>query len=524
MAISRLHAGRIEPQDIGRDSRGAAAVVSGRTLMDEAMARDVVIVRALETADGAREIWSDADRMWAGRAAAEAVGAAAPPDSYLARRATLVLERFSKRHPRFVALTRRSPSPGWLGPVAAAGAFIIGAAGADLGPAHRINLLAPPVLALLAWNLAVYVALLSSVFVRHGRIAEWTGPLRRNVVAWLRDVRRPMRKPVLPPPLAAAFARFSAQWSLLAAPLWRDRAAAVLHTCAATLAAGAIAGLYVRGIALEYRAGWQSTFLDATDVARLLNVVLAPGAWLTGIAVPDADHLRTLAGDSIGENAAMWIHLYAATLLLLVIAPRAALATGAWISRRRLASRFPLALDEPYFQRLLRGWQRGTARVVALAYSYDVPQRNADGLAQVLTRALESAVDIQWRPAVAYGADDLPEVASGAPAAVVVVFNLSATPERETHGAFVRALAAQLASGAPLVAVVDASDFTDRFDDHPRRIAERRDAWERALAEQGVDAVFVRLASPDLAQAGAALARRLEVVTPGTPHADPRRA
>jgi hypothetical protein len=36
--------------------------------------------------------------------------------------------------------------------------------------------------------------------------------------------------------------------------------------------------------------------------------------------------------------------------------------------------------------------------------------------------------------------------------------------------------------------------------------------------------VFVRLASPDLAQAGAALARRLEVVTAGTPHVDPRRA
>src|SRR6478736_8041024 len=157
--------------------------------MDEPAARDVIIVRALESADGAREIWSDADRVWAGRAAAEAVGESATDDAFLGRRAALVIERLRKRHPGFVALARARPLQAWVAPAAAIGAFVIGVAGVDVGPAHRINLLAPPVLALLAWNIAVYVALLGGLLVtRRAAAPTWVGPLRRSVIGWMRDV------------------------------------------------------------------------------------------------------------------------------------------------------------------------------------------------------------------------------------------------------------------------------------------------------------------------------------------------
>ena len=58
---------------------------------------DVVAVRAVETADGARASWSEADRAWASRAAAQVVGADATPDAYLARRAALAVERIGER-------------------------------------------------------------------------------------------------------------------------------------------------------------------------------------------------------------------------------------------------------------------------------------------------------------------------------------------------------------------------------------------------------------------------------------------
>jgi len=477
--------------------------------MDEREARDTMIVRALETSDDARAIWSDADRVWAGRAAAADVGESATEAAFVVRRATLVLDRLGKRHPGFVAATRGRPLRNWIVPAVAAGAFIVGVAGVDIGPAHRINLLAPPVLALLAWNLAVYVALIAALPVASRRATgTGGGPLRRTGAVWLRDVAALGRRSV-PVPLTAAFARFTAEWTPAAAPLSKARAAALLHFGAAMLAAGAIAGLYLRGIALEYRAGWQSTFLDASDVERILRVVLAPGAWLTRIAIPGAGHLTTIAGGTEGENAARWIHLYAATILLVIIVPRMALALVAWTAARRRQRSFPLALEDPYFQRLLRGWRHGTARIAAAAYSYDVPRVNADGLVQLLTRALQSTVDVHWLPATAYGADDVPVLPASLTAAVTV-FNLGATPERETHGAFARALATGPGDGAPRVSIVDTSEFVDRFGADARRVAERQDNWRRVLADAGVDALFVRLANPDLARDGAALARRLD--------------
>lgn len=477
--------------------------------MNERGARGVIAVRALETSDDAREIWSDADRVWASRAAAADVGEAATEDAFFHRRATRVLERIGKRHPAFVASTRTRSLRSWIVPVVAIGAFAVGVAGVDIGPAHKINLLAPPVLALLAWNLAVYGTLLGGLLVRRSDAAPvWFGPLRRSVSGWMRDVARPLRPSATPVALTAAAGRFAADWSSLATPLWRARAVALLHLGAATLAVGAIAGLYVRGIALEYRAGWQSTFLDATDVGRILRVVLAPGAWLTGIAVPDAAQLRTIGGGSDGENAARWIHLYAGTILLVVIIPRAALAIGAWITERRLQRNFPVPLVDPYFRGLVRGWRQGTARVAAAAYSYDIRNVNAEGVVKLLTRALQSTVDVQWLPVTPYGADALPALPAS-PSAIVVVFNLAATPERETHGAFVTALAAGRGDAAPIVALVDTSDFVERFGAEPRRVAERQDTWQQTLAAAGFDPVFTRLAGPDLVRDGAALAARL---------------
>lgn len=477
--------------------------------MNERAARDVMIVRALETSDDTREIWSDADRVWAGRAAAEDVGEGAAEHAFLHRRAVLALERIGKRHPAFVASTRARSLRDWIVPVTAVGAFVVGVAGVDIGPVHRINLLAPPVLALLAWNLAVYVVLLGGLVVTSRAVTSgWLGPLRRSVIGWMRDVARPLRTSGTPVALTAAMARFTAEWSSLATPLWRARAVALLHVGAATLAFGAIAGLYLRGIALEYRAGWQSTFLDATDVERILHVVLAPGAWLTGIAIPGAAHLRTIGGGSEGENAAGWIHLYAGTILLVVIVPRLALAISAWLAERRQQRAFPIALGDAYFRGLLRGWRQGIARIAAVAYSYDVPKVNAEGVVKLMTRALQSTVDVHWLPGTAYGADELPALPASL-TAVIVVFNLAATPERETHGAFARALAAGRTDAAPLVALVDTSDFVERFGGEPRRVAQRQDAWQRTLAAAGLDAVFARLANPDLARDGAALAARL---------------
>jgi len=89
----------------------------------------------------------------------------------------------------------------------------------------------------------------------------------------------------------------------------------------------------------------------------------------------------------------------------------------------------------------------------------------------------------------------------------MAIFSLGATPERETHGAFVRALAAADPT-LPLIAIVDTSEFVARFSDQPRRIGERTDSWQRMLDGVDCEPLFIALAHPDVARDGAALALR----------------
>jgi len=145
---------------------------------------------------------------------------------------------------------------------------------------------------------------------------------------------------------------FALLWARHAAPLTGVRLALLLHTAAAGLALGLVAGLYLRGLVLDYRAGWQSTFLDAATVQQVMDWLLKPAAALTGIAVPDVAPLRLGPGADATASAAPWIHLLASTLALAVLLPRCLLAWRASARGRHLARHFPLPLDTPYFESL----------------------------------------------------------------------------------------------------------------------------------------------------------------------------
>jgi hypothetical protein len=72
------------------------------------------------------------------------------------------------------------------------------------------------------------------------------------------------------------------------------------------IAAGAIAGMYVRGLFFAYRVTWESTFVnDPGVVAFLLRGLLGPAAHLLGRPLPAReDVLRLLApeGDPAGST------------------------------------------------------------------------------------------------------------------------------------------------------------------------------------------------------------------------------
>ena len=74
--------------------------------MNERTAIAVAAVRAVETTDRAHAVWTDADRAWASRAAAEVVGESAEPHAFVGRRALLALERLASRKHRAARLAR----------------------------------------------------------------------------------------------------------------------------------------------------------------------------------------------------------------------------------------------------------------------------------------------------------------------------------------------------------------------------------------------------------------------------------
>jgi hypothetical protein len=471
--------------------------------MNEAAAREVVLVRAVESTEAGRAVWSDEDRNWASRAAAEVEGAGAPPERFIARRASLAIERLSGEYAAVKRALRAATWRPWVGAVLVLIAFAAGFAVDRIGTPQRINVLAFPLLALLAWNLAVYAAIVvrGAWGLANRRVAT-LGPIAGAVARFARGVPA-IAHAARDAKVGGALAGFAHDWARAAASLHAARVANILHLAAATLALGAIGGLYVRGLVLEYRAGWESTFLDAAAVKSILDAVLGPAAALTGIELPDAAALEAMrfSAGGTGENAAPWIHLYAATVALVVLAPRLALALGTWWSARRLARSLPLRLDDPYFRRLTRQVSGDVARIRVVPYGYQLAPQATLGLQAALRRVFGTRAEVSVGQGVAWGGEDaLPEnlVPKEPLALAVALFNFAATPEPENHGAFLAALTVALDGRAPLVAVMDESGFRARFTHESVRLAKRREGW-RALADaQSATPVFVDLEHPDL--------------------------
>lgn len=478
--------------------------------MNEHDALAVAAVRAIESADRDRALWTDADRSWASRAAAEVVGEGAAPERFIARRAVLALGRLSERYAplrRTVAALRWRR---WVGVAVIAAAFIAGVAIDRIDGTQRINLLAPPVLGLLAWNLAVYVLLLASPLLRAAGAHDFSaGPLRQAIARAAGGVAGVPRRGASHA-LGAAIGDLAGEWRKRVTPLYRARAARILHWAAAAIAIGVVAGLYLRGLALEYRVSWESTFLDAPTVQRILAIALAPGVAVTGIAVPSAEALAAMRSGAMpaSANAAQWLHLLAATLAVVVIVPRLVLGAIAGIVERQRASRIAFPLGDPYFQRMLRGFRGGPVRVKVVPYSYRLAPAATAGLQAIVGRVFGGSASLVVASPVGYGEEDalpasaLPEAAGP----TLALFNLAATPEREAHGAFVSNLRGATPS-ATVVVLVDESSFVARSE--PARLDERRAAWRSLFGDAGDEPVFANLAAPDLAAIEAALESRL---------------
>lgn len=485
--------------------------------MDESTARQVLLIQAVETAGTDHPLWTAEDRRWATRVALEGADPATRADRFLAARADAAVRRLAPRAaPLSAWLSHRLWHRRWAVAALLLG-VVLGFVADTVGAGHRINLLGPAVWCLVAWNLLVYLLLI---------LPLPTGRLRRALSRRMQDLRGLLRGARREPVLD----RVAQTWISASAPLSMARAGVLMHLGAAGLALGLVAGLYLRGLGLDYRAGWASTFLDAATVHQVLGTLYWPAqqamAWMPGAApttLPDLagfEALRLVGGEppapTPANSAAPWIHLQALTLGLFIVAPRLALAALGGLRALWWSKRFPLKLaGVPYFDDLLRQQRREQARVALLPYAQDTAPVELDALHGWLRPLLGETMQWQVQPMCAYGSEDeaaltAPLVAR--PTLLLPRFDLSATPETEVHGRWLRALQAAAArSGAPrVVVVVEERGFVQRFGQSaPERIAQRRAAWQALAGDLGL-AVLALHGGVPVEPSATAVRRQLE--------------
>lgn len=477
--------------------------------MTENEARRIELVRAIELEDREGSLFTREDRDQAdARARAEVGGGTGHGKSgkrtdarFVAARADFAAQRLATRHPGIAGLLEPARWPRWaalLLPVLALGAGLLAN---EFGTARRLDLLAVPLLGTIAWNLAIYLWLALAAATGRGHISA--GPLAELAGKAGRDIDGGSS-------LDRAAGAFRSRWAALTARLAQARTARTLHLGAALFAAGLIAGIYARALVIEYRAGWESTFLSAPAVHALLSSVLGPASAASGVPIPDVSGIaamRWTGPDTGGVNAGPWIHLYTVTMAALVILPRLALAAWQGAKALRLARTLPVAgRDDFYVRRLLRasGGRAGAVRVTP--YAYKPGEETRRRLASTLRSALGDSAEVRFDEAIDYGGED-GWLAAHPPAPDddyhVLLFTLAATPEAENHGALARQIANTLRRDHPgtvLAAVVDESPFRAHFagqvglDD---RVASRLAAWRAVLGEAGVTPLGIDLSQAD---------------------------
>lgn len=480
--------------------------------LNEKSARDVLLVRAIESEDARAALLTREDRHYATSAALSATGLrekSGPRQvaAFLSRRAELALDRLIARYPMLERARMLTRWPRWLNWLLPLAALAIGLAtnAVDRG---QLNILAFPLLGMLIWNLAVYVwLLLGSLRRLVGGPAE---PARHPLGGLTGLLLRPASAHLAGhPTLERAVARYGREWAKLVAPLTRARASRTLHLSAAMFAIGIVGGMFARArYTAEYSAGWAGTWAGAeAEIAVVLGVVLAPASALTGIALPTIERLRELRGAT--ENAGDWLILWMVTAALFVVIPRLLLALVEAIRSSALQRR--LRIEQDFYVRSMLRDALGRPRTVRVVpYSINPSAEAHETLRHILVQVFGEKTEVQIDPPLSYGEEDgwLSQDRERASAAdqLVLLFNLASTPESENHGALVEGVRQQLGRQAELMVLLDDSGFVHKLRGQPsapRRIDERLQTWKAVLAHSETDPIRVTLEtefSPDAAR------------------------
>ena len=319
---------------------------------------------------------------------------------------------------------------------------------------NRINLLSPPLLGVIAWNILVYCWIAAAVLFNRGK------------------------SPV-----------------------------GFIHFSAALFGLGLIASIGIHGWGTEYTVGWESTWLSEKPAAVLTFINL-----FYGMIPTNADLFNQLTpqviesmkfGAGHGQNAAPWLVQLFYIISLIVVVPRVLLGLYAYAKARYIENHFPIDLESVYYSNILRQWRGQTMLIQIIPFSYPLTEKVKDEI-QKFASELHPENSRCVFSAAQHENTKLPEIPGGEQTEVVAVFAMTSTPETEVQGNFINELKQKVQdSKALLRIVVDTSGFLARFANTPQRITERKKNWSNFLAPYGVSFAFVNLTDADVKDAAA---------------------
>ena len=397
----------------------------------------------------------------------------------------------------------------WVPLAVLAGALVIGFAMHRITDPHRVDLLAPSLLGIVLWNLAVYLWMAGSclygLFRREPAAPPVLEPANSGAAApaaatgWRSKLRARLPGAGGSTGLRRMALSFERNWWNLSRRMRHAQWLMWLHLGAAFMAVGALASLWMTGLTNAYQVGWESTFLSADQVHTVLNTLFAPVHWLTGQGTWGIEEIRSLQGWVSGQTATgdqsvgrQWVLAYTSLLALLVIAPRLLLAAWQWLRARWAANTMPLPLTQPYFQKLQRDYGGLAITLHVLPYSFELNDTRREALRHYVAQQYGAGAHLVMEPALAYGAK-LPSAASvggdKADTAAVLLINMAATPEAEIHGELLQTARERWGSDAAIW--LWTQDFAERNTGAPKRVQERRELWGEFVRHAGLAASWI---------------------------------
>lgn len=353
----------------------------------------------------------------------------------------------------------------------------------------KINLLSPPLLGVIAWNIIVYCWIAASFFLNKGKMPF--GPIRKGLSKLLLFIQSKGgrgQKDLL---------SFYEIWGQQESKLLKLRVSEILHFSAMLFGLGLIASIGIHGWGTAYTVGWESTWLSDKPSAVLTFINLFYGliplnSELFNELTPQAVSAMQF-GHGAGDNAAPWLLQLFYNISLVVVLPRFVLGSIAALRANRLQNKFPLDQENVYYSNILRQWKGKTMFIHIIPFSYPLNEALKSGV-QTLVGEIHPETSRCVFSEAAHEDSALPEFASGEQTEVIALFAMTATPEVEVQGNFIKELKAKAQKSDALVRVlVDSSGFEARFAKTPQRIAERKKNWTDFLSNYAVSFAFVNL-------------------------------